>query len=82
MTISNTGALVALFAAAVLGGMSSAFAFSACQVTDTGGVDDKGSEEAHIMMAQRGTLRSEREWKVFSRTEPRERSSDWGFRPV
>jgi basic membrane protein A and related proteins len=38
---SRTGALAALFAAAVLGSMSSALAFSACQVTDTGGVDDK-----------------------------------------
>ena len=38
---SKTGALGALFAAAVLGSMSSAFAFSACQVTDTGGIDDK-----------------------------------------
>jgi basic membrane protein A len=37
----QSGALAALFAASVLGGMSSAFAFSACQVTDTGGVDDK-----------------------------------------
>jgi basic membrane protein A len=39
--IRKTGAFAALFAAAVVGSMSSALAFSACQVTDTGGVDDK-----------------------------------------
>jgi basic membrane protein A len=39
--ISKTGAVAALFALSVAGGVSSAFAFTACQVTDTGGIDDK-----------------------------------------
>jgi basic membrane protein A len=39
----TTTALAAVFAALALGGMSApAAAFKACQVTDTGGVDDKG----------------------------------------
>jgi basic membrane protein A len=39
--LRKTGAVAALVAAISIGGMTSAFAFSACQVTDTGGVDDK-----------------------------------------
>jgi basic membrane protein A len=41
VNLKKTGVFVALFAAVALGGAPSAFALSACQVTDTGGVDDK-----------------------------------------
>jgi basic membrane protein A len=40
---ATTAAIAALLASAVVGGMAtSASAFTACQITDTGGVDDKG----------------------------------------
>jgi basic membrane protein A len=39
--LKKTSVFAALFTVAALAGMSSALAFSACQVTDTGGVDDK-----------------------------------------
>ncbi len=66
-----TTAIAALLAAAVFGGMTvQAAAFTACQITDTGGVDDKSFNQAAWEGAQKAAADLGGEAKVLeSKTE-------------
>jgi basic membrane protein A and related proteins len=62
----TTAAMAALLASAVTGGMAtSASAFTACQVTDSGGVDDKSFNETAWEGAQQGAADVGGEAKVL-----------------